>query len=291
MINRNYREGEQLDVAGLNKITVLLDRSETELTEIGINEWRPGLDGPPHKHHDKDQVFYIVSGEGTVIVDGRKFMAGPGCCVYVPAGCVHQTITTSKEPFVYLLLNIFNNPGKEGHATFKDHIEKVKMIRKSQAETGRTGDDAEGELKVKKREPKFMTSVYGGKVYEFGSNSTILLLDRTEVNRFELVVVKWPRHNRGAMVAHKEKEQSFFILSGSGEVTIGDETEKVAPGNLVFVPRNTLHTTEAFDEELVYLCLNSYPVGPQDESFDAMYHRIAPERIKRWKSGSPEVGE
>ena len=291
MINRNYKKGEQLDVAGLNKITVLLDRSETELTEIGINEWRPNLDGPPHKHNDKDQVFYIVSGEGTVIVDGKKFEAAPGCCVYVPAGCVHQTITTSKEPFVYLLLNIFNNPDKEGHATFKDHIEKVKMIRKNQAETGVTGDDSEGELKVEKKAPKFMTSVYDGKEYEFGSNSTILLLDRNEVNGFELVVVKWPPHNKGAMVAHSEKEQSFFILKGSGEVTIGNETEKVVPGNLVFVPRNTPHTTESFDEELVYLCLNSYPVKPHDESFDAMYHRIAPERMKRWKSGSSEVGE
>ncbi|NOX66745.1 MAG: cupin domain-containing protein [Chlorobi bacterium] len=291
MINRNYREGEQLDVAGLNKITVLLDRSETELTEVGMNEWRPNLDGPPHKHNDKDQVFYITSGKGKVIVCGKEFDTHPGCAVYVPAGCVHQTITTSEEPFVYLLLNIFNNPDKEGHASFKDHIEKVKMIRKQQAESGETGDDSEGDIKVEKKDVKFFETVLEGKTYEFGSNSTVLLLDRNEANNFELVVVKWSSHNRGAMVAHSEKEQSFFILKGTGEITIGDETEKVVPGNLVFVPRDTPHTTESFDEELVYLCLNSYPVEPEDESFDAMYNRIAPERIKRWESGSSEVGE
>ena len=54
MIHRYYKEGQKLDVAGLNEITVLLDRSETELTEIGWNCWRPNLDGPPHKHNDKD---------------------------------------------------------------------------------------------------------------------------------------------------------------------------------------------------------------------------------------------
>ena len=291
MINRNYKEGEQLDVAGLNKITVLLDRSETELTEIGMNEWPPDMYGPPHKHNDKDQVFYIFSGEGTVKVEYQKFDVSPGSCVYVPAGNIHQTITTSKEPLVYLLLNIFNNPDKEGHATFRDHIEKVKLIRKSQAETGIAGNDTEHELKVEKKTPRFLPSVYEGKEYDFGSNSTILLLDRTEVNNFELVVVKWPPHNKGALVAHKEKEQSFFILKGSGEITIGNETERVVPGNLVFVPRNTPHTTESFDEELVYLTLNSYAIKPQDKSFDAMYHRISPVRRKRWESGSKEVGE
>ncbi|VAX29478.1 hypothetical protein MNBD_IGNAVI01-2274, partial [hydrothermal vent metagenome] len=199
--------------------------------------------------------------------------------------------TTSEEPFVYLLLNIFNNPDKEGHASFKDHIEKVKMIRKQQAESGETGDDSEGDIKVEKKDVKFFETVLQGKTYEFGSNSTILLLDRNEVNNFELVVVKWSPHNRGAMVAHSEKEQSFFILKGTGEITIGNETEKVIPGNLVFVPRNVPHTTESFDEELIYLCLNSYPVKPEDESFDAMYKRIAPQRIKRWESGSAEIGE
>ena len=291
MINRYFKNGEQLDVAGLNKITVLLDRSETELTEIGLNEWRPNLDGPPHKHNDKDQVFYITSGTGIVRVDPLEFDVKEGCLVYVPAGRVHQTITTSDEPLVYLLLNIFNDPKKEGHASFKDHIEKVKQIRKRQAESGKAGDDSEGELKVEKKSPKFFSSVYEGKEYEFGSNSTILLLERNETNNFELVVVKWPPFNKGAMVVHHEKEQSFFILKGHGEVTIGDETEKVEPGNLVFVPRNTPHTTESFDEELVYLCLNSHPVPYKDESFDAMYKRIAPGRIERWKSGSNEIGE
>ena len=65
MLHRYYKDGQKLDVAGLNQITVLIDRSETELTEVGLNEWRPKLDGPPHKHDEKDQIFYISSGEGS----------------------------------------------------------------------------------------------------------------------------------------------------------------------------------------------------------------------------------
>ena len=53
MIVRNYKEGTLLDVANLNKITVIFDRSESEFTEVGHNEWRPHLDGPPHFHDEK----------------------------------------------------------------------------------------------------------------------------------------------------------------------------------------------------------------------------------------------
>lgn len=285
-----YKEGQKLDVAGLNEITVLIDRSETELTEIGWNSWRPNLDGPPHKHNDKDQIFYITDGKGEVKLGDETFSVQPGNLAYVPAGLVHQTITNGDELLSYMLFNIFNNPDKEGHTTFADHIEKVKQIRKKQAETGNYKEDEEISLESIK-EFNFFEDIYQGKKYEFGSNSTILLLDRNETNRCELTVVSWPAGNKGAMVAHKEKEQTFFVLKGKGWITIGEETEKVKPGDVIFVPRNTPHTTEAAEEELTYLCMNSLVLPENDKSFDEMYNRVAPARIERWKSGSDEVGE
>lgn len=57
MICRNYQDGEKLDVAGLNIVTVIVDRSETALTETGMNHWPKAMDGPPHKHEQKEQLF------------------------------------------------------------------------------------------------------------------------------------------------------------------------------------------------------------------------------------------
>ena len=37
MINRHFKNGQKLDVAGLNQMIVLLDRSETEMTEVALN--------------------------------------------------------------------------------------------------------------------------------------------------------------------------------------------------------------------------------------------------------------
>src|SRR4030042_2126259 len=287
MIHRYYMEGQKLDVAGLNEITVLVDRSETELTEIGWNCWRPSLDGPPHIHNDKDQIFYITDGEGIVKLGSDSHDVTKGNLVYVPAGIIHQTITTGNHPLCYILFNVFNNPGKEGHATFAEHIEKVKKIRKKQAETGFA--DLNDEMLSGKIQPaKFIRNVYDGRKYDFGSNSTILLFERSETNRCELTLVSWPPGNKGAMVAHKDKEQTFYILVGSGKVTIGSETEVVKPGDVVFVPRNVPHTSEAFSSDLVYLCMNAL-VNPADESFENMYRRVAPGRIERWKKGDDAI--
>ena len=37
MICRRYNQGPRLDVAGLNQIVVVIDRSETARTELGLN--------------------------------------------------------------------------------------------------------------------------------------------------------------------------------------------------------------------------------------------------------------
>jgi len=263
MIHRYFKDGQKLDVAGLNQITVLIDRSETELTEVGLNEWRPKLDGPPHKHNAKDQIFYITSGEGIVKLGDKEYKVKEGCLAYVPTGIVHQTITTSNEPLCYMLFNVFNNKEKEGHASFADHIEKVKQIRKQQAETGSAGV-GEVKLDCEIKPSKVFADILSRKHSESGSNSTIILLDRNETNRVEFALVSLPAGNKGTMVTHKEREQTFFVLNGKGWVTIGNETEEVKPGDVIFVSRNTPHTTEAGDVELSYLCMNAFSGETKD---------------------------
>ncbi len=135
MILRRFDEGELLDVAGLNTIRVVLDRSETARTEIGMETWRAGLVGPPHKHEEKEQVFLITSGRGWVRVADEQREVQKGDLIYIPAGIEHQTTASPDEDLQYLLYNTFLDDHKEGHATFKEHIEQVKSTRRSQAES------------------------------------------------------------------------------------------------------------------------------------------------------------
>ncbi len=291
MIKRHFTEGDQLDVAGLNKITVLLDRSESEFTEVGHNVWRPDLLGPPHQHEDKDQIFYITGGEGQIKLGDKLHDIKPGCLLYVPAHLVHQTITREEGEISYLLLNIFNDKRNQGTQSFAQHIQHVKATRKRQAdEQSSAGSDAKSQH-VPANKAQFFPNINHGKSYDFGSNQAALLLDRTETDRCELLVISWEANESGALVAHPDKEQSFFVLAGTGEITIGAETQSVRPGDFVFVPRNSVHTTHASSEGLQYLCLNSLITNLRDKSFEEAYQRVAPQRIERWKSKSLDVGE
>ncbi len=134
MICRRYDQGQRLDVAGLNQITVVIDRSETARTEVGLNTWRAGLAGPRHAHAEKEQTFFVTSGRGWVIVGDEKREIREGDVVFVPAGVVHQTIAADEAPLQYLLYNAFLSETKEGHRTFAEHIEKVKAERRAQAD-------------------------------------------------------------------------------------------------------------------------------------------------------------
>ncbi|HCL27210.1 MAG TPA: hypothetical protein DIC52_02090 [Candidatus Latescibacteria bacterium] len=41
--------------------------------------------------------------------------------------------------------------------------------------------------------------------------------------------------------AHSDQEQAFYILSGDMEVTVGEETYQLGPGDSVLLPRGVFH--------------------------------------------------
>ena len=193
-----------------------------------------------------------------VKVENEIFNVKPGDLVYIPLGMEHQTIAAEKEVLHYILFNIFNNPEKEGHGTFAEHIEKVKRIRKQQAESGKALVENAERSASSTKIPKHIDDVNKKDLYPLNSTTSRLLLDRTETERFEMVVVTWPNGSKGALETHEEKEQTFFVLSGSGIIKLSEEQALAKPGDIIFVPRNAWHCAETKDEELSYLCLNTY---------------------------------
>lgn len=256
MINRFYKDGEKLDVAGLNEITVLIDRSETDHTEVGLNKWRPNLDGPPHKHNDKDQVFYITSGEGIVKLGKDAFEVNSGSLAYVPAGLVHQTITTSDESLCYLLFNVFNKEGKEGHLSFADHIEKVKLIRKQQAESGSAGSDGNEDQITQILPSKFFRDIKT-EINSLSESGEKKLLNENETQRFEFSLIKNNCDESGEDLYSGENEITLFIISGEGDISISKEKDNIKPGSVVFIPKQSNYSL-AISNNLVYLCLRAH---------------------------------
>jgi uncharacterized cupin superfamily protein len=65
--------------------------------------------------------------------------------------------------------------------------------------------------------------------------------------------------------AHSDQEQAFYVLEGDMEVTVGDVTSRIGPGDSVFLPRGVFHKHRNMgDTALKFLFISA--MVPQDES-------------------------
>jgi mannose-6-phosphate isomerase-like protein (cupin superfamily) len=64
-------------------------------------ECAPGSQQPLHAHPDSEQVYVIVRGEGTMIVDEEERMVGPGDTIFIPPGSRHAIRNESEGELVF----------------------------------------------------------------------------------------------------------------------------------------------------------------------------------------------
>ena len=74
------------------------DRTPTDSLTVGVAELEPGESRPfrPHRH-SQAEVYYILSGEGTVSVSGTDHPVRPGSTVFIPGGAAHGARNTGAE--------------------------------------------------------------------------------------------------------------------------------------------------------------------------------------------------
>jgi mannose-6-phosphate isomerase-like protein (cupin superfamily) len=61
-------------------------------------------DGPPLHRHDHDEGFYVLEGEVTFEVDGKRLTARPGEFAFAPGGSRHALANLSDAPARYVLV-------------------------------------------------------------------------------------------------------------------------------------------------------------------------------------------
>lgn len=72
-----------------------------------------------------------------------------------------------------------------------------------------------------------------------------------------LVNLEGPIHKTPA--AHKDWEQVYIVLSGSGTVHLAGKAYRIDGPTIVVIPRNTLHSVECKEgERLQYVYVNQY---------------------------------
>lgn len=83
-------EGRRYD---MGRMTAVFKADEGETADrYSISEWwlEPNTTGPGAHAHPEDDVFYVIAGTMSVLVDDRWIDAPTGSFVLVPGGTVHD---------------------------------------------------------------------------------------------------------------------------------------------------------------------------------------------------------
>ena len=55
-----------------------------------------------HAHDDMEEVYFVISGEGFMVIGDEQFEIKPGDGLYVPPGMFHTTLQKGNQPLVVL---------------------------------------------------------------------------------------------------------------------------------------------------------------------------------------------
>ena len=81
------------------------DKSQIKNFSLAHGSLEPGQTAKPHKHIEAEEIYYIISGIGKVLIGNEFIGIKTGDAVYVPPGYMHSLENlSSKEKLVVLAI-------------------------------------------------------------------------------------------------------------------------------------------------------------------------------------------
>ncbi len=74
--------------------------------DTGLLLYAPGQTTPDHKHMDIDEVFYVISGEGTITINQEAIPVKEKDVIFSPRGETHGFNNTGSTNWVVLQIKI-----------------------------------------------------------------------------------------------------------------------------------------------------------------------------------------
>ncbi|MEE9606683.1 MAG: cupin domain-containing protein [Myxococcota bacterium] len=76
----------------------------SERLMVGLNAFEPGQEHALHAHAGMDKVYYVLSGSGSFLLDGREIPMEAGVMLVAPEGVPHGIRNSGGERLVVLAI-------------------------------------------------------------------------------------------------------------------------------------------------------------------------------------------
>lgn len=107
-----------------NEVRVKVTSGQTGgALEVFEENCRPGFQSRTHYHSENHQIFYIVEGEASFLLDGLRHDVSAGACVHIPPNVIHQ-ISSDKG---VKMLQIYSPGGIQAMFTEIDSLTKEQL--------------------------------------------------------------------------------------------------------------------------------------------------------------------
>lgn len=107
---------------------LVMDRSKAEACEVFVTVIKPGKTTPLHKHHDTEQVYYVLSGVG-LVERGKsrrvRQMIRPGDVIHIPRNTWHKVSCPGRKRLKYLVVDVFPGRRPKHEPTWHSHATAV----------------------------------------------------------------------------------------------------------------------------------------------------------------------
>ena len=104
---------------------LVMDRSQAEVSEAFLVVLEPKEAPPLHVHDDTEQIFYVLSGAGTLYIGAdapQRFRVTVGDLVRIPPHTFHRIRCSGKEKLVYLSVDCFPGGRPKDEPTWESHV-------------------------------------------------------------------------------------------------------------------------------------------------------------------------
>lgn len=109
---------------------LVMDRAEAETSEVFIVVLEPGQAPPLHVHHDTEQIFYVIEGEGRLQIDEseERLPVKPGDVVRIPPHTYHRIFCEGAKSLRYLSVDCFVGGKPQAEPTWDSHVREICKI-------------------------------------------------------------------------------------------------------------------------------------------------------------------